>query len=259
MSIPHPFPYQGSKRYLGFQILRYIPTGNKKIIEAFAGSAAVSLAASSHNLYQLFYINDLNEPLISLWKAIIYTPEQLAKEYKRLWNAQYKDTRHYFKIREKFNKTGRPDCLLYLLSRCVTGSVRYNLNGEFNQSPDNRRHGTSPVTMQQRILNISSLMKGKTECTSMDYSEIVTIAKPDDLVYLDPPYQGVCGNRDSRYFQSVDFDEFVSVLELLNKRDVSYLEPVCKIRKQENRSESNHGREISSSFFITSRNATKLL
>jgi len=37
------------------------------------------------------------------------------------------------------------------------------------------------------------------------------------------------------------------------------LEPVCKIRKEENGSESNHGRKISGSFFITSGNATKLL
>ena len=38
-----------------------------------------------------------------------------------------------------------------------------------------------------------------------------------------------------------------------------FLEPVCKIRKEENGSESNHGRKISGSFFITSGNATKLL
>ena len=37
------------------------------------------------------------------------------------------------------------------------------------------------------------------------------------------------------------------------------LEPVCKIRKEENRSESDHGGEISGAFFITSSNATELL
>lgn len=36
------------------------------------------------------------------------------------------------------------------------------------------------------------------------------------------------------------------------------LEPVCKIRKEENRSESNHGREISSAFFIASGDPTEL-
>jgi DNA adenine methylase len=223
MKIPVPFPYQGSKRYLAPQILSYIPPGNQRIIEAFAGSAAVSLAASSSNLSQSFHLNDLNKPLMLLWEEIINTPIQLSSKYKRLWNAQHKDLRFYYQIREKFNIFGRPDHLLYLLSRCVTGSVRYNRNGEFNQSPDNRRYGVSPEEMRQRLISISSLLKGKTIFTSMDYKEFVITANTDDFVYLDPPYQGVCGNRDSRYFQSVDYVEFVSTLEVLNKRGISYL------------------------------------
>ena len=37
------------------------------------------------------------------------------------------------------------------------------------------------------------------------------------------------------------------------------LEPVCKIRKEEDRSNRNHGREVGGSFFIASGDATKLL
>ena len=37
------------------------------------------------------------------------------------------------------------------------------------------------------------------------------------------------------------------------------LEPVCKIRKEEKWSNCDHGREISSSFFVTSSDTTKLL
>jgi DNA adenine methylase len=40
---------------------------------------------------------------------------------------------------------------------------------------------------------------------------------------MDPPYQGVCGNRDPRYLKSVLFDEFVEVLETLNFRNINYL------------------------------------
>ncbi|HZX45510.1 MAG TPA: DNA adenine methylase, partial [Candidatus Nanoarchaeia archaeon] len=39
----------------------------------------------------------------------------------------------------------------------------------------------------------------------------------------DPPYQGVCSNRDSRYHQGIDFYEFVSELEKLNKKEIKYL------------------------------------
>jgi transposase len=37
-----------------------------------------------------------------------------------------------------------------------------------------------------------------------------------------------------------------------------FLEPVCKIRKEKDGSQSNHGREISSTFFIASGNTSKL-
>jgi DNA adenine methylase len=40
---------------------------------------------------------------------------------------------------------------------------------------------------------------------------------------MDPPYQGVCANRDPRYLKSVIFDEFVDELDSLNSRNMSYL------------------------------------
>lgn len=57
----------------------------------------------------------------------------------------------------------------------------------------------------------------------MDYRDILAMPSMDDLVYLDPPYQGVCGNRDSRYLQNVQFDEFVQALADLNRRQIRYL------------------------------------
>lgn len=224
MKIPHPIPYQGSKRYLASLILNYFPSGIKRLIEPFAGSAAISLAASSYGLSSFYHLNDLNEPLILLWKAIINNPEQISKQYESLWEAQHTNSHKYYnEIREQFNKTGRPDYFLYLLTRCVKAAVRYNANGKFNQSPDNRRTGTLPTTMKHKIFGASSLLRDKTICSSLDYKEVLQSTQPGDLVYLDPPYQGVCSNRDSRYFQGIVYDEFVQVLELLNKRNISFL------------------------------------
>jgi DNA adenine methylase len=224
MGIPHPIPYQGSKRYLALQILHYFPPEVAKLIEPFAGSAAISLAAAASELSSFYHLNDLNEPLMQLWRSIITTPRAISRQYATLWKAQHKNSREYYDfVRNQFNKTGRPDYFLYLLARCVKSAVRYNSRGEFNQSPDNRRVGALPETMRNQILGASSLLKGKTICTSLDYKVVVQTARPVDLVYLDPPYQGVCRNGNSRYCQSVDYNEFVQVLELLNTRGINYL------------------------------------
>jgi DNA adenine methylase len=101
--------------------------------------------------------------------------------------------------------------------------VRYNADGEFNQSPDNRRMGALPETMREQILGASFLLKGKTEFSAEDYRAAMARATADDLIYLDPPYQGVCGERDPRYLKGVLFDEFVEALQVLNARDISFI------------------------------------
>ena len=137
MRIPHPIPYQGSKRNLATDILRCFPERVATLIEPFAGSAAITLAAAARGLAARYVINDLNTPLVDLWKTIVESPEKLAGQYEGLWRTQHEGRREYYdKVREDFNRTGRPDYLLYLLARCVKASVRYNANGEFNQSPD---------------------------------------------------------------------------------------------------------------------------
>ncbi len=224
MNVPHPIPYQGSKRNLADAILRYFPDKVETLHEPFAGSAAISLAAAAHKRAKRFCINDLNKPLVDLWRAIINAPDKLSREYEGLWHEQLEDPRAFYReIRDKFNQTGRPDYFLYLLARCVKASVRYNANGEFNQSPDNRRRGATPATMRDQLLGASYLLKDKTSFSSKNYRDVVLDAAKADLVYMDPPYQGVCGNRDTRYLASVQFCEFVEVLKQLNERHIRYI------------------------------------
>jgi DNA adenine methylase len=224
LKVPHPIPYQGSKRNLAPAILGYFPERVATLIEPFAGSAAITLAAAARGAAARYIINDLNQPLVDLWRAIIESPEKLVRQYETLWRAQHEDRREYYdQVRDEFNRTDRPDCFLYLLARCVKASVRYNANGEFNQSPDNRRMGALPETMREHILGASHLLRGKTECSSLDYKDVVAKATPADLIYMDPPYQGVCGEGEPRYLRGVLFEEFVEVLEALNFRDIKYL------------------------------------
>lgn len=222
--IPHPIPYQGSKRNLAEDILRYFPPEINTLYEPFAGSAAITIAAAFKGLAKHYHINDLNKPLMDLWRAIIETPELISAQYGALWQKQLSNPRFFYdKARDEFNLTGRSDLFLYLLARCVKGSVRYNSQGEFNQSPDNRRKGMRPKTMKLQISGVSYYLKGKTTITSVNYRDILEKVTKADLVYMDPPYQGVCGTRDTRYLQSVQFCEFVEALNSLNKNGIRYI------------------------------------
>lgn len=223
MRVPHPIQYQGSKRGLAPLILRYLPTKMERLVEPFAGSAAVSVACAARGRAKTYWLNDLNKPLADLLGLIINHPQELADAYKEIWKAQESDSiEHYYQVRESFNRTQNPREFLYLLARCVKGSVRYNSDGLFNQSPDKRRSGTQPETMRENILGVSMLLRGKTIVSSYGYRDVLMNVADADVIYMDPPYQGVCGDRDSRYFAGISVEEFVTALSDLNERGIRY-------------------------------------
>lgn len=225
---PHIVQYQGSKRNLAPQILRYIPQKFNRLIEPFAGMAAITIAVSSQNRADRYLLNDLNKPLVNILEESITNPQRLIDNYTKVWCEQLTfeggSVEHFYKVREDFNKGDQCAAnMLYLLARCVKGSVRYSSSGMFNQSPDKRRMGTNPKNLARNVYMISSLLKGKTEFMSSDYREVTKNAKSGDIVYMDPPYQGVCTSRDCRYFSGIDFNEFVDCVEDLNRRGIDFI------------------------------------
>jgi len=76
--------------------------------------------------------------------------------------------------------------------------------------------------MGKNIAGVSSLLKGKCTFTSLDYREVLEQIQYGDFIYMDPPYQGVCGNSDSRYLTGINFDDFVLALEQLNRKGAAF-------------------------------------
>jgi DNA adenine methylase len=224
MKIPHPIPYQGSKRNIAEEIMRFFPKKIDRLIEPFAGSAAISIASAFFYRANHFVINDINEPLINLWNKIINCPEEIIRDYHEIWTAQLgNEEEYYYEIRKEFNTTQEPKYLLFLLAKCVKAAVRYNSEGNFNQSPDKRRKGRQPENMRFDILGVSNLLKGKTSFHSMDYEKVLEMATPNDLVYMDPPYQGTAKNGGFRYLENLTREDFVISLYKLNERNIPFI------------------------------------
>lgn len=225
---PHIVQYQGSKRNLAPQILQYIPKRFNRLIEPFAGMAAITIAVAKQRRADNYLLNDLNGPLVNVLRECITHPQRLIDEYTRVWSEQlvYQggSVEHFYKVRDDFNKGNQSAAnMLYLLARCVKGSVRYSSSGQFNQSPDKRRMGTNPKNLARNVFLISSYLKDKTAFSSVDYREITRNARRGDVVYMDPPYQGVCSLRDNRYFSGIDFNDFVECVDDLNRRDIDFI------------------------------------
>jgi DNA adenine methylase len=222
--IPHPIPYQGSKRGLAQSICQYVPDDVNTLFEPFAGSAAITLYAAKHQLARRFVIGDSLAPLMELWRQIIGQPEATAKEYEALWSGQTAhDYEYFYRVRDRFNSDHNPVDLLYLIARCVKNAVRFDRNGRFTQSVDKRRLGMRPAKMREAILQASTLLNGRTWLFCGDFKDCIACAEPNDLVYMDPPYQGTTYGRDKRYFAQVEREHLFAGLAHLNSHHVPFM------------------------------------
>ena len=231
---PHVVPYQGSKRKLADAILKYADGIEvDTFYEPFAGSAAMTLAAASRGLAQQYVLNDKYAPLMALWALIINDPDAVSERYESLWQGQLpvQDTidlneysyEHFMAVRKAFNQDSDPVKFLYLIARCVKNAVRFNSSGEFNQSPDKRRRGTAPDKMKSNIVAASAVLNQGTQLYSKDFREVTATATANDLVYMDPPWQGTSTKKDTRYAYVLQIEALIDEIERLNERHVPCL------------------------------------
>lgn len=223
--VPHPIPYQGSKRLLASRILAFVGGKHfRRLYEPFVGSAAVTLAAARRALADEYIIADSLAPLAALWSCIITDPLSTADRYARIWASHLSDsTDQYYAVRDEFNTGQDPVQLLYLLARCVKNAPRFNRDGRFNQSPDKRRLGMRPDKMRLQILGAASLLRRNTRVLDGDFAATLADATPDDLVYMDPPYEGTSVGVDRRYHQGMVRDRLIGELSALNHRGVAWI------------------------------------
>lgn len=222
--IPHPIPYQGSKRNLAEKICSLLPEGINTFYEPFAGSAAITIYAAYHNMAKEFVIADNLPELVELWEAIIENPTETSQKYEDIWNGNIDKSQSYFNdVRDRFNLNRDPVDLLYLIVRCVKNAVRFNKNGAFTQSSDKRRLGTNPKKMSASIHTVSQLLKGRARVVCGDFKKTIEDAAIGDFVYMDPPYHGTTYGKDKRYFTQLERENLIDGISYLNSKDVPFL------------------------------------
>lgn len=221
--IPHPIPYQGSKRNLAPLIGRYVPCDIHTWFEPFAGSAAMALWAAQNRSPKRIVLGDSLAPMMHLWEAILNRPKETAARYAEIWAGQkWGDAAYFNLVRERFNESHDPVDLLYLMCRCVKNAVRFNAKGRFTQSVDKRRLGMRPEKMQAAIERVAHLLRGRTEIRSGDWLETLADARTRDFAYMDPPYLGTSIGRDRRYAEWMTQERLIAGLRSLNARRIRF-------------------------------------
>lgn len=213
-NVPSIIKWTGSKRLQAKEIQSYIPENYNRYFEPFLGGASILY----NNTHKPSFGNDIYPTLIDFWIIVRDNPTYLIDQYKIEWNNLQNDfPKHYYIIRDRFNKEKDPSDLLFLSRTAVNGIIRFNSKGEFNNSLHLSRKGMHPDKFASIVMQWSKKIE-HTQFYNMDYSNFLKMTKKDDFVYLDPPYAG----STNRYVQNLDLEKLLVELELLNKKNVKW-------------------------------------
>lgn len=208
-ALPSVIKWSGSKRSVAAELSKYIQKG-ETYYEPFVGGGALMPFAKSTKAIA----SDIIPELINLWNAIKISPINVADEYSIRWHRlQNEGPAVYYEIRDHFNATKNYYDFLFLTRTCVNGLIRYNKNGEFNNSFHLSRPGINPKTLKNIIIKWSDTIQ-HFEFINVDYRECLSTVKKGDFVFLDPPY----GGTKNRYTKTdFNLNDFYLELERLNR------------------------------------------
>ncbi|MGA7192042.1 MAG: Dam family site-specific DNA-(adenine-N6)-methyltransferase, partial [Anaerolineales bacterium] len=123
--------------------------------------------------------------------------------------------RHYYFVRDRFNENPNSLDFLFLNRSCFNGVMRFNKAGKFNVPFCRKPERFSPAYITKianQVQNISKVISASDwEFKVADFKETLSSAKPQDIVYADPPYAG----RHVDYFNSWSQQNEDDLAELL--------------------------------------------
>lgn len=206
--------WSGSKSSQANMIIKYLPN-YERYFEPFIGGGSMLYAVNPN----MATCGDICEPLIGIWNLIKNNPQEVIDYYRREWTRLQTDGYEvYYDIRNRFNKENKPLDLLFLSRTCVNGLIRFNSNGEFNNSFHHTRKGIDPKRFEKIVLKWHEKVRN-VDFIHGDYRVTTESAKSNDLIYLDPPYE----NTKGRYYGTIDYDEFYEYLEELNRKNIKFI------------------------------------
>lgn len=189
---PRPFlKWVGGKRQLLPELFRAVESAGsfRHYHEPFLGGGALFFSlARTGEIKARSYLSDANKNLIDAYLGVRDEPEAVIERleaYKRSHSEA-----HFYKVRASVPRklVNRAARIIYLNKTCYNGLYRENSKGQFN-APFGRYKNPS-ICDQENLRAVSQTLQD-VDLGVRDFSSVLQIAEPGDLVYFDPPYNPV--------------------------------------------------------------------
>ena len=205
----------GSKQRIAHEIISYFPVEFGTNFEPFLGSGGVI----STLVPKIAIASDTFAPLMEIWQTLKKSPTTLKEWYRVRWQKMMDGNKVeiYEEIKASYNSRSNGADLLFLTRSCYGGVVRFRKADGYMSTPCGIHRPISPESFSRRVDEWHKRISGAT-FLQLDYEEAMSLAKPGDLIYCDPPYshsQAILYGA-----QSFDLEYLLSVIEKCKARGV---------------------------------------
>ncbi len=167
--------WTGSKHRVAPILADLLPSA-PRYFEPFVGSGAMLPFRPSKTAVA----GDIIPELVQLWQLIRDEPAQVIKAYQQRWQRlQNEGHTIYYDIRRDFNSSRNPFDFLFLTRTCVNGLIRFNKNGDFNNSFHLTRPGIAPHRLDKLIQQWSVAIQ-QIDFVVSDYRQTLKEVKAGD-------------------------------------------------------------------------------
>ena len=223
-----PIKSQGIKTKLVPWINEIAPKVNGRWVEPFLGTGVVAFNAG----YKKAILNDANPHIINFYKSVqkkkitaSLMKRYLENEGETLRTAGNNGYDYYLTVRSRFNKGEYSPLDFIFLSRAgFNGMMRFSGKGNWNvpfcKKPE--RFVQAYITKIVNQLNdVSQIIYPEPDWLfyNKSFSEIIPMAKENDIIYCDPPYYG----RHADYYNGWTDKDEAELFNLLNQTRAKFI------------------------------------
>ncbi|MBW6461865.1 MAG: DNA adenine methylase [DPANN group archaeon] len=241
IEIPKFIKWAGGKTQLIEQFIPLFPKKIERYFEPFLGSGAVFFYIIEKYKPKEILLSDINKELINAYIIVKTDVERLIielKQHKEYYKADSK--KYYYEIRS-VDPTLLPSLeqaarFIFLNKTCFNGLYRVNSKGKFNvpigayKNPD--------IIQEDKLRKVSKILQ-TVQIKVMSFEKIIKLAKKDDFIYFDPPYDPLKKGTSFTTYSKGNFldpeqKQLCDVFQKLDKKG-------CKVMESNNDTEFIRG------------------
>lgn len=174
--------WAGGKRWMinKFQYLIPDKKNFNKYVEPFVGGGSLFF----HLEPEKSIINDINKELIITYNGIKSNYQRIQERLEYLNEIHSSETYYRIRMEKPADEYDIASRFLYLNRTCWNGLYRVNAKNEFNVPIGTK---TKVILDSDNFKNASEILN-RTRIFSDDFEKIISKARENDFLFLDPPY-----------------------------------------------------------------------